>query len=447
MNDFVRAALAVAGGAAVGYILGKAFSGSSDNPYCYCTIPQTTSPQWPQPPPSQTSCSTTTYTSCNTSYSRTHDDDDLIDLDLCLGSRPAPTHMPGETVLVHALHVQPNRAGIDVKLVDGAHAFLPASCTALNHGPLEEIVGSDIKCRVLEWSDTQRIVSRRAVLLERLGAIAVGSEYEATIKNLRPRGGALAEIEAGIVGFCRTNPARQYDIGGSIRVRVEKADATKGSLILSDVTAQPRVRHPIADRLPPTIYEGVSVEFKRSVVYSAATSDPDIDQAKVIAHTAASFANQQGGIIYIGVADDGRICGIENDLAAVNKATSVPYQYPTTQDGLRRRVVEDICRFGGEVLGALCELRYHTLRPGMLYATLRVKPSYTPIFADHRRTSAYVRFDGETRLLDGAELRDYIANRWPEQVPLHRATVSPVRRGNVARGARARFSTVTGGVA
>lgn len=67
--------------------------------------------------------------------------------------------------------------------------------------------------------------------------------------------------------------------------------------------------------LPEEVREGITVEFKSSIFFAPYTSN--ISQVEKIAQTLAAFMNTQGGTLYLGVTDTGRVCGIEGDLAAL----------------------------------------------------------------------------------------------------------------------------------
>ena len=62
------------------------------------------------------------------------------------------------------------------------------------------------------------------------------------------------------------------------------------------------------------IVEGQRVEFKTSVFYAPGDPMPGFKQMRTIAETVASFMNAEGGDLYIGVADDGIIKGIDKDI-------------------------------------------------------------------------------------------------------------------------------------
>lgn len=62
--------------------------------------------------------------------------------------------------------------------------------------------------------------------------------------------------------------------------------------------------------------ESGKVEFKSSIVYPANRSTPDMkQQSDVILRTIAGFLNAEGGMLYIGVTDDGNVAGLGNDFS------------------------------------------------------------------------------------------------------------------------------------
>ena len=63
------------------------------------------------------------------------------------------------------------------------------------------------------------------------------------------------------------------------------------------------------------VKEDQKTEFKRSIFISPETHMPGAKQMHVIAETLAAFMNAEGGMLYIGVSDAGKICGMEDDLA------------------------------------------------------------------------------------------------------------------------------------
>lgn len=63
------------------------------------------------------------------------------------------------------------------------------------------------------------------------------------------------------------------------------------------------------------IQEDQKNEFKASIFISPETHTPGAKQMHVIAETLAAFMNAEGGMLYIGVNDNGQISGMEKDLS------------------------------------------------------------------------------------------------------------------------------------
>lgn len=69
--------------------------------------------------------------------------------------------------------------------------------------------------------------------------------------------------------------------------------------------------------LPEDVREGLRVEFKPSLF--RAPKRAQYRQVEKIAQVIAGFMNAEGGSLYLGVEDDGTICGIERDLSALRR--------------------------------------------------------------------------------------------------------------------------------
>lgn len=82
-----------------------------------------------------------------------------------------------------------------------------------------------------------------------------------------------------------------------------------------------------------TLAEGSKVELKSSAFYEPGAHNPGFKQMRTIAETVASFMNAEGGTLYIGVADDGTIRGIDGDLDVLAfQPSSVALKQPTMND-------------------------------------------------------------------------------------------------------------------
>jgi hypothetical protein len=72
--------------------------------------------------------------------------------------------------------------------------------------------------------------------------------------------------------------------------------------------------------------EGRRVEFKTSAFYAPKEHNPGFRQMRTIAETVAAFMNADGGELFIGIADDGTIRGIDGDIAVLATMQSLASQ-------------------------------------------------------------------------------------------------------------------------
>ena len=79
--------------------------------------------------------------------------------------------------------------------------------------------------------------------------------------------------------------------------------------------------------------EGQKLEFKTSAFYAPGEHNPGLRQMRTIAETVAAFMNAEGGTLYIGIADDGTIHGIGEDLDVLaHMRSSVALKLPNMND-------------------------------------------------------------------------------------------------------------------
>lgn len=83
--------------------------------------------------------------------------------------------------------------------------------------------------------------------------------------------------------------------------------------------------------------ENQTTEFKSSIFVNPETRVPGIRQMAVIAETLAAFMNASGGMLYVGVRDNGTICGIEEDLEILaTQASQVSLHNPRANDKMHQ---------------------------------------------------------------------------------------------------------------
>ena len=180
------------------------------------------------------------------------------------------------------------------------------------------------------------------------------------------------------------------------------------------------------------IKEDQKTEFKTSIFVDPETQKPGFRQMMTIAETLAAFMNTEGGMLYVGIADDKSIRGIEDDLRVLaNQANAVAlhsprgndetYTYGGTTDKyeLKIRAIVKSCLSANasDYLGAVnfakmgeklvCRIEAKPARPDdFVYAYCKYGPSKPEI------AEIFKRFGNLKRRLEGAERDDFIKRRF-----------------------------------
>ena len=166
--------------------------------------------------------------------------------------------------------------------------------------------------------------------------------------------------------------------------------------------------------------EGLTVEFKSSLVYKAETSQPDSDQPFEIAKQIAAFMNTNGGDLYMGVDDDGYVVGIEHDLPqlgvarlVMNEKTDAEWNYSANSDGYKRKLTNAVRFYLGDAAPALMDdpVEFVDEDTGLTYFKLHVKPSDEIIYLG-RDESVIYRAGPSVVFLRGRQRDQYVKTRF-----------------------------------
>lgn len=158
--------------------------------------------------------------------------------------------------------------------------------------------------------------------------------------------------------------------------------------------------------------ESIKVEYKSSIVFSAKNSEPNVqEQSKVIAITIASMMNSEGGVLAIGVRDDGTISGIQDDYKYLNDDPTCSFTYPLNEDGYKRKIVDKI-KYHCSMLAAKSIKVDFKEKVGLRYCVVTIEPAIRPIWIkDGNNYELYVRLDGGRQQIKGEKITEYIYNR------------------------------------
>ena len=172
------------------------------------------------------------------------------------------------------------------------------------------------------------------------------------------------------------------------------------------------------DNLPvlnlPAGGESKTVEYKSSLVYPAGGTAPDVDKqlGLVIIRTVASMANAEGGSIFVGVRNDGTVCGVEKEGPFLMTDSEDETHYPADSDGMQLKITNTVKRKLGDSAGSLVEvLPRQNPESTHLVLEIKVRPSETdlPVFVNG--TDLYARYPGESQKLVGEEAARFVVDR------------------------------------
>jgi hypothetical protein len=124
-----------------------------------------------------------------------------------------------------------------------------------------------------------------------------------------------------------------------------------------------------------------------------------------IIKTISSFLNSEGGVLLIGVEDDGKICGIENDYYILTERLK---NWEGWLDHLLRIVEKQI---GLEFVNCIQIERIFC--QDKTIAKIVVKKSSIPVYIVKGSIKFYIRRLNTCRSLDLEQSANYIINHWP----------------------------------
>ncbi len=150
--------------------------------------------------------------------------------------------------------------------------------------------------------------------------------------------------------------------------------------------------------------ESQTVEFKSTLQWDVRQKKRNPNLRLQVLKTIAAFLNTDGGILVIGVDDDGRVLGLDADLSLVGNS----------RDRFEQLLASLLSEYLGPEYGALVRGRFEELEGRWVYV-IEVQPASKPVFLKGPRGKEfYIRVQTTTRSLDPEETVKYIENHWPE---------------------------------
>jgi prephenate dehydratase len=149
--------------------------------------------------------------------------------------------------------------------------------------------------------------------------------------------------------------------------------------------------------------ESGQIEFKSTFRLDLKTNRPNKELVKAVVKTVAAFMNTQGGLLFIGVNDDGDIVGIDKEIE--NQSKSNPDAFGLS---LFQSVTDSI---GAEYCHYI-DLEFVEM-PEKSICVARVEPSSEPAWIKDGETEHfYIRAGNSSRPLNSRTAHDYITRRF-----------------------------------
>ena len=149
-----------------------------------------------------------------------------------------------------------------------------------------------------------------------------------------------------------------------------------------------------------------TVEFKQSLVYHPKHNDEPAAQIYNIMRSISGFMNHEGGTLYMGVKDDGTVCGIHNDFDRLSEGCN--YVYPKNWDGWSRKVIDSVRQYLGLYAAGLLKIEKED-HGDKTVAKIVIRRSRKPIYVNN--SQLYCRQCNETVQLKGDALTYFIVER------------------------------------
>jgi predicted HTH transcriptional regulator len=152
--------------------------------------------------------------------------------------------------------------------------------------------------------------------------------------------------------------------------------------------------------------EGRLVEFKQTARWNVHTQQRDAKIELAIAKTIAGFLNADGGTLLIGVADDGSVSGLDEDLSLMKRPDLDRYEL-WLGDHLERCLGKPALRN--------IRVSFERIESAQV-CRVEVQRSPEPVFLDEpggkREADMYVRMGNATRKLLTDEALEYARQHW-----------------------------------
>ena len=151
--------------------------------------------------------------------------------------------------------------------------------------------------------------------------------------------------------------------------------------------------------------ESSTLEFKASMRYDLETGGVNRNLEQVLVKSVSGLLNAQGGLVLLGVKDDGEIIGLERDFRTMSRRKD--------QDGYENHLTTVLKNGVGAAATANVRVSFEDVE-GRIVCRVAVRPSSSPVFTalKGKPEAFYVRLGNSTRPLSLKEAHEYIGQHF-----------------------------------
>jgi hypothetical protein len=156
--------------------------------------------------------------------------------------------------------------------------------------------------------------------------------------------------------------------------------------------------------------ESTTLEFKSSARWNLKENKPDKTMEEVILKTVAAFLNSEGGTLLIGVTDDGKVVGLQQDYKINKKQPN--------QDGYEQFLTQFLLRdnFGLDLSSQL-KFSFHTIEQKEI-CQVKISQSPRPVYLTHKNKQGqteeqfWIRSGNSSQQLTISKIHGYCKHRF-----------------------------------
>lgn len=149
--------------------------------------------------------------------------------------------------------------------------------------------------------------------------------------------------------------------------------------------------------------ESASLEYKMSLRWDYREDHVNKKLEKVIMKTISGFLNNEGGILLIGVSDDGSVCGLDKDYQTLHRQN---------RDGFEQKIIEIISSMLGAEFIQYIHIDFEQIDLKDI-CKIEVESCPRPVYLQLRESKEfYIRVGNTTRPLDIEATQNYIGMHW-----------------------------------